>query len=172
MGRLSWRLRYLLQHSWPTVLNLPPLGTVKMKASINVAIAGLLCFSSHVSAQPNKELYELQERCGKRAAEVFAREYSPRIANTKDVQMRYNYENHYSRRLNKCFFLEIAVSHERKDGTSSKLMRLFDLNGNKDYGVFVSGLSDKGPPVACLLQDKICQSESEWRQLLKPLMED
>jgi hypothetical protein len=142
-----------------------------MRASISVAIAGLLCFSSHVAAQPNKELNELQERCGKRAAEVFEREYSPRIANTKDVQMRYNYENHYSARLNKCFFLEIAVSYEREDGTSSKLMRLFDLNDNREYGVFVSGLSDKGPPVACLLQDKICQSEGEWRQLLKPFME-
>jgi len=141
---------------------------------ISVVIAGLLCFSSYVSAQPNKKLYELQERCGKRAAEVFAREYSPRIANTKDVQMRYNYEHHYSARLNKCFFLEVAVSYERKGGkpTSSKLMRLFDVNDNRDYGVFVSGLSDEGRPVACLLEDKICQSESEWRQLLKPFMED
>ena len=48
-------------------------GTVKMRAV--VAIAGLVWCSTHVSAQPNKELYELQERCGKRATEVFKREY-------------------------------------------------------------------------------------------------
>jgi hypothetical protein len=47
------------------------LGGLKMRASISLAIAGLLCFSTYISAQPNKELYELQERCGKRAAEVF-----------------------------------------------------------------------------------------------------
>ena len=32
-----------------------------MKASISVAIAGLAWFSTYVSAQPNKDLYELQE---------------------------------------------------------------------------------------------------------------
>jgi hypothetical protein len=44
-----------------------------MRASIGVAIAGLVWFNSYVSAQPNKELYEPQERCGKLAAEVLAR---------------------------------------------------------------------------------------------------
>jgi hypothetical protein len=41
-----------------------------MRPSIRVAIAGLLCFSAYVSAQPNKQSYKLQERCGKHAAEV------------------------------------------------------------------------------------------------------
>ena len=76
-----------------------------MRPSISVAIAGLLCFSAYVSAQTNKQLYELQERCGKRAAEVFKREYSPAHG-----QMTFNYENHYSARLNKCFF----TSHEAR----------------------------------------------------------
>src|SRR5215510_10667019 len=49
----------------------------EMRPSISVAIAGLLCLSAYVSAQPNKQSYELQERCGKRAAEVFEREYGP-----------------------------------------------------------------------------------------------
>jgi hypothetical protein len=38
---------------------------VKMTAFISVAIAGLLYFTTYVSAQPSKELYELQERCDK-----------------------------------------------------------------------------------------------------------
>ena len=128
----------------------------------------------HGAAQPNKQPYELQERCDKRAADLFERDYRPRVENTKDVQRRFNYEDHYSARLDKCFFLEISSSYDREGGklTSSKIMRLVELNDNKDYGVFVSGLSDRGPPVACLLEDKICQSESEWRQLLKPFMED
>jgi hypothetical protein len=104
----------------------------------------------------------------------FEREYRPRVENTKDVQVRFNYEDHYSARLNKCFFLEISSSYDREGGklTSSKIMRLVELNDNKDYGVFVSGLSDRGPPIACLLEEKICQSESEWRQLLEPFMEN
>jgi hypothetical protein len=39
------------------------LRSLKMRLSISVAIAGLVCFSTCVSAQPNK--YELQERCGR-----------------------------------------------------------------------------------------------------------
>src|SRR5262245_56000785 len=140
-----------------------------MRLAISVAIAGLLCFSTYVSAQPNKEL---QERCGKRAAEAFAREYSPPVSDTDDEQTLFNYENHHSARLNKCFFLEIAMSYEREEGKpGSKTMRLFDLNDNKEYGTFVSGPTES-TPLACLVRGKSCQSESEWRQLVKPFMED
>jgi hypothetical protein len=136
-----------------------------MRPFISSAIAGLVCFSTYVSAQPNKQLYELQERCGRQAAEAFQREYGPG-ADREDEQTLFHYENHYSARLNKCFFLEIAVSHKP---TSSKIMRLFDLNENKVYGTFVSGPTE---PLACAVRGKGCQSESEWRQLLKPFMED
>jgi len=99
-----------------------------MRPSISVAIAGLFCFSAYVSAQPNKQSYELQERCGKRAAEVFEQEYGP-VSDDKDRQTLFNYENHYSARLKKCFFLEITMSYEREEGKpASKIMRLFDIN--------------------------------------------
>jgi hypothetical protein len=140
-----------------------------MRASISIAIAGLLWLSAYVSAQPNKELYELQERCGKRAAEVFRREYGPGSF-PKVSNVMFNYENHYSARLNKCFFLEITVSYEKEK--SSKIMRLFDLNDNKGIGVYMSGFCDGCVPVSCFVQDQICGSESEWRQLVKPFMED
>jgi hypothetical protein len=140
-----------------------------MRASISIAIAGLLYFTTNVSAQPNKELYQLQERCGKRAEEFFRREYGPGSF-PKLSNVMVNYENHYSPRLNKCFFLLIAVSHEK--WTTSKDMRLFDLNENKEYGGYVSGFTADGPPLECDVQDQVCRSESEWRQLLKPFMED
>src|SRR5262245_57915546 len=93
---------------------------------ISVAIAGLGWLGTSVSAQPNR-LYELQERCGKRAAEVFTQEYNPPIFSTKDGQTRVSYENNYSARLNRCFFLEIAVSYDTGTSSNSKIMRLFDL---------------------------------------------
>jgi hypothetical protein len=142
-----------------------------VRPSINIAIAGLACFSTHLSAQPRKELYELRERCGRLAAEVFAREYSPPVLDTKDEQTLFNYENHHSARLNKCLFVEIAVSYDKGTSTSSKIMRLFDLNENKEHGTFVSGPTES-TPLACVVRGKGCQSESEWRQLLKPFMED
>jgi hypothetical protein len=85
--------------------------------------------------------------------------------------MRFNYENHYSARFDRCFFLEIAVTYEKGKSSSSKIMRLFDLNGNKEYGTFVSGPTES-TPLACVVRGKGCQSESEWRELLKPFMED
>src|SRR5215471_5552724 len=61
----------------PTPLN--------MRASIGAAIAGLLWFNTCGAAQPSKKPYELQERCDKRAADLFEREYRPLVENTKDV---------------------------------------------------------------------------------------
>ena len=101
------------------------------------------------------------------AAEVFEREYSPPVSDDKDGQTLFNYEHHYSARLKKCFFLEIAMSYEREEGKpASKIMRLFDINENKEYGTFVSGPTE-GTPVTCVVRGKNCRSESEWRQLLK-----
>jgi len=138
-------------------------------ASISIAIAGLLCFSTYASAQPNKQVYELQERCGKRAAEIFAREYGSGVGK---YGLLFNYENHYSARLNKCFFLEISLSYDKGKLTRSKNMRLFDLNENKEYGIYLDGICDGCGPMTCFVQDQACRSETEWRQLLKPFMED
>jgi hypothetical protein len=107
----------------------------------------------------------------KRAEEVFRWEYNP-ASKPKDVKIMFNYENHYSALLNKCFFLEIAVSHEKERLTATKDMRLFDLNDNKEIGIYMDGICDGCGPIACKVQDKVWRSESEWRQLLKPFMED
>jgi hypothetical protein len=131
-----------------------------MRLSISVAIAGLLWFSAHVSAQTGKVLYELQERCGKRAEEVFKRDYSPSVPKSYG-QITFNYENHYDARLNKCFFLEIAMPHDKGKLIRSKDMRLFDLSENKEYGIYLDGFCDGCGPMTCYVQDKVCRSESE-----------
>jgi len=76
-----------------------------------------MCFNTNLSAQPDKQLYELQQRCGRLAKEVFDRQYSPPVLDTEHGQTVFNYENHYSARLNKCFFMEIAVSYEKEKST-------------------------------------------------------
>jgi hypothetical protein len=136
-------------------------------------VIGLLVLgsSSQAFAQSAKELYELQERCGRRAEETFKKEWGANIVNSRDIQMVANYENHYSTRLNKCFYLEISTSHDQAKHTSVKSLRLFDLNDNKEYATFIEGL----PGLVLLMCDvrgKQCQSETEWRELIKPLMED
>ena len=63
-----------------------------VRMTISVAIAGFL-FSTYASAQSTKVLYELQERCGKRAEELFRRKYGP---GDSKYGMLFNYQNHYS----------------------------------------------------------------------------
>jgi hypothetical protein len=106
----------------------------------------------------------------------------PPVSKTDYGTMMFNYENHYSARLNKCFFLEITTSFEKGKLDSTKTMRLFDLNENREYGEFTSGptvtrpdgtpLPVESTPLACVVRGNTCRSESEWRQLVKPFMED
>src|SRR5262245_7692801 len=134
-------------------------------ASIMKALAAslsLLFFASGAEAQSLKENYELSERCGKRAEEVFAKAKAETTGLTIAAD---NYENHYNSRLNKCLYLE---SHER--GAMRSLM-LIDLNDHKEMGAYIgqSGVQD---PIKCVLQGRQCKSEEEWRALIKPFMED
>jgi hypothetical protein len=120
-----------------------------------LAAAGL-CFVSIANAQPDKVLYELRERCGKRAAEVFQKEWVGHIINQKDGYITADYENHYSPRFNKCFYLQKSSSVSKSPSVQS--LDLYDLNENKQIGSFAtgtpSGISD------CQVQGKSCRSKN------------
>src|SRR5258707_8316417 len=115
--------------------------------------------------QSAAEQYVLQERCGKRAAATFEKDWGSSVTNTKTGQLIANYENHYSERLNKCFYLEVSTAYDKKDGktTISKMMRLFDVNENKEYATYLG--------VSCWVGETFCQSEKEFLQLIKQYME-
>lgn len=133
-----------------------------------IAVFVGLLWVTLVHAQSNAERYMLQERCGKQAAAAFAKNYTP-TEKTKDGQRMMNYENHYSERLNKCFFLEILTVVEK--GKFTRQYRLFDLNENKEYGSYFD--SDTTPGyVNCNVRETLCSSEKEWRTLAKPYLED
>jgi hypothetical protein len=128
-------------------------------------IALLIGTASAANAEPNVALYELQERCAKSAAQVWAKEYDNGKPTTPGEIN--NYQAHYNSRLNKCFFLEISMTVDKKD--IQHMLRLFDLLENKEYGSFWS--SDYGV-TNCSVQGAICHSEDEWHQLAKPFLED
>ena len=82
---------------------------------MNTKLGTLVCFAtvllllSATRAEPNKVLYELQERCGKQASETFQKEWGANVVNTKDGQTLANFENHYNAHLNKCIYLESST---------------------------------------------------------------
>ena len=103
----------------------------------------------------------MQERCGKRAAEMFDKDF-PRNER-KGLEI---FENHYNVRLNKCFLLEENTMMTRDQGKtySTKLLTLIDVNANKVYG----SLS----PLNCDLLETKCRSEEEFRALMRPYLQD
>jgi hypothetical protein len=134
--------------------------------SFQTAFVCSLIFISAAEAQTRTEIYMLQERCGKRADEIFRTEYGTHSKKTDHGEIRFNYESHYSERFNKCFFLEDATSYSTTNGKSNsmKIVRLFDANGNKEYANFSFG--------ACLVDGKACGSYEEFLELIKQYMEN
>jgi hypothetical protein len=114
---------------------------------------------------PDAVLYSLQERCGKQAADTFTQEWGSNVAN-----IRGTYENHYNADLNKCFYLETSTIYP--NGTTRTenviMLRLFDLNENKEYATFIKG----GAVMTCDVRGIQCSSEDEWLMLTKTYMEN
>jgi hypothetical protein len=129
------------------------------------------CLPMAAQAQPNRDIYDLQDRCGRRAAEVFAKKYPP--FETSEVQHRYSYRNHYSQRLNKCFFLvtNIVWFKPGKGGVGKEVryLELFDLNENNRYGSYVGTASGK---LVCEIRGRSCSSEQEWMELVSPYIDE
>jgi hypothetical protein len=90
--------------------------------------------------------YELQERCGQKAAQVYKDHY--------DLPLR-NYRNHYNAHLNKCFMLV----------TDYAAQYLVEVNEHKEsMFIWRDG--------RCIIEDKSCNSLQEWDAFVKKMMEE
>lgn len=76
--------------------------TSKMTCLIYLVTLLLIPFVSYAG---QREDYELQERCGKRAKERYKTEVGNNISSDKDFAYTSGYTNHYNAKLNKCFIL-------------------------------------------------------------------
>jgi len=131
-----------------------------MMKALGVLLSVVL--ATGAQAQSLKEKYELSERCGKLAAETFAKDQED-----QSPSGRANYENHYNSRLNKCFYMEVT-NHERGK-EPLRAMRLYDLSEGRE----IAGYHEWGNAlVYCWVQGKYCRNEEEWRALIKPFMEE
>src|SRR4051794_28424101 len=66
-----------------------------------LALLTLTMMAGAALAQSRKEIYELQERCGNRAEQIFEKDFP--VRQRKGLEL---FENHYNVRLNRCFMLE------------------------------------------------------------------
>jgi len=127
-----------------------------------------LMLATGAQAQTANEKSELSEKCGKQAAEVSEKRLKSEVP-AEGHQITWGHENHYNSRLKKCLFLEAREDVER-GVRERKQLKLIDLQDNREIGVYV--FAYRQSTTACSVQGKECQSEEEWRALIKPFMED
>ena len=115
-----------------------------------------------------KEQYQLQEQCGKRCEEYFNKENGNGTINDKEQLGSIFYQNHYNKKLNKCFILLNEKGIKKNNEKSYKMKTLLDMNEKKKYGFFYNFEM----LTFCDVLEKKCKSEEEWDALVKPYMED
>jgi hypothetical protein len=112
-----------------------------------------LLVSCNNSSSDNREVdYKLQKQCGEDSYKFFKKTY--------DDSFEGFYENHYNKKLNKCF---IVVNNNKIYWKS-----FYDVNESKLQGLFTPD------GVSCFVFEKKCESQSreEWDSLVKPYMEE
>jgi hypothetical protein len=127
---------------------------------------------------PIKEMYELQERCGKQAEDFFQTDFL--VSRFRDNQFKgsVDYTIHYNRKLNKCFivirahFLYETIEEMENPSSVDIGDRLIDVNEKREYGCLIKTVTEQ-QPLVCWVRDAFkCNLESEWESLVKPFMEE
>ena len=138
--------------------------------AILTSAASVAVWAIVAQAQTAIERYNLQDRCGKVAAEVFAKEWGTGFSNMDNGQTIADYRNHYNFRLNKCFYLELSMTEPRSgDERPFTSSRLFDLYESTEIGTYQQ-LGDE--VLSCDVQGNECQSLLEYQTLIKLFMQD
>lgn len=131
----------------------------------------LLIVSNSALALTLIEDYELQERCGRRSEEIFRKDWGKGMSKTGGAIFEGNYNNHYNKKHNKCFYLiwSTATARKGKDQTITRSTILYDINGNKEYAAF-SQLENDASPSRCVVHNVTCSSKQEFDKLVERLM--
>ena len=137
---------------------------------ILLLIFSFLFLPRNIYSSSKEEDYRLQEKCGKQCEEMFKKEFGNGLTSDENSSMFSGYQNHYNKKLNKCFILVTTKSYlkdKKKDVLLTK--ELVDINENKYYGSFSKS---GGMTVNCIVSGEKCKSEEEWDLLVKPYMEE
>lgn len=109
-----------------------------------------------------KELYKLQEQCGKQSEEWFKKKYG------NEDKPSLSYQCHYNRNDKKCF---IVITEDRVNKLDNKpyyRKSLWDINENKEYGFI--GMTKTETSCFLMVSNKECKNRVEWDELVKPYM--
>jgi hypothetical protein len=142
------------------------LNSVFEMEQLMVTTAVLAMLPTAAVAEPNKALYELQERCSKQVSERFERRGFEGTGIDDGSTLSF-FNNHYNARLNKCIYLESNVT-TTKNAVYAR-HSLMDLHGNRVIG---SSLFIGNVMALCSVDSTPCRTGGEWLALIKPFMEE
>jgi hypothetical protein len=147
---------------------------VMMWWRLGVALILVCSGAVGASAQSNKEKYELEERCGKRAAQYFSEQYGNGYRKGDQMATRNSFRNHYNTRFNKCYVILVTRVHLDAWAKEEEVrtLELMDLNENNKFGTYIGSSTSVKPPSMCEMKDDVCHSEIEWWNMTKQYMED
>jgi hypothetical protein len=123
-------------------------------------------------AQSPKDIYDLQERCGRAAERAFAKDNpTGKFFDSGDTFAITNVTSHYNTRLSRCLVLYDTTFTSKKDHESHKNFVIFDPNENKEYAHYLDMYYDNTKIVMmCDVEDKNCLTSDQWLELAKSYM--
>ena len=149
------------------------------KVSILLLLIFGAFFINTAYASSVKEEYELQERCKKGVETWFQKEGGKKgIHEDKDFVTVINYQNHYNKKLNRCFILVTTGVRDKKSKTDTLHYGLFDINENKQYADFLIDMKSRYKEgVGWVLEPGSsnaisCNEKGTWDKLVRPYMEE
>jgi len=112
---------------------------------------------------------DLQEKCAKQSSTFFKENYTFE-KKTGETWLN-DYENHYNKKLNKCF-IQIEQHYITSD-MSTKSKALIDVFENKSLGGYSSlTKNSEEKMIDCNVENNFCKSEFEFKNLVKSYMEE
>lgn len=142
-----------------------------MKELLLILFSAII-FVSQANAQST---LALQEKCAEGAKKFFF-EFKGQYGRS-GTDLWPNYTSHYNKKLDRCF-IHIFVFTLTKDGREENISQyLFDVfeageqSKTLAYGRF-QYFPDRTKTPVCIVGDKICHSEAEFKALTKPYMEE
>ena len=133
--------------------------------------------ASNSEAAVDRGEYELQERCGRRAAEMFEKEHGTGFYTTQDGYTRTTYFSNYNSIFNKCYMRIYKDTHGREKPGSTPptydiiTLELRDVNSNKSIGFCVYMKGKLPDSDGCYFAGNAVESADEWEMLEKAYME-
>ncbi len=120
----------------------------------------------------------LQEKCAEGAKKLFLAsgyKLGTWVDESKNIQSS-NFECHYDKKLDKCFILVkyIVLPQKLEDDPAWYFLFLIDVYGRKEFGAFRREQRKNFNWFVrhCEVNSEKCSSEEEFRNLIRPYMEE